>query len=275
MEEKTMRKGDTGADVRDLQQRLAALGHAVEKDGWFGEKTEAAVIAFQRKVGLVADGIAGPKTLVALAAGRRDPRLLGQTDIEAAAVRLDVAVAAVMAVNEVESRGSGFLPDGRPAILFERHVMHRLLGETEHDADALAVRYPNIVNPKRGGYIGGAAEHARLGTAMGIEPDCALQSASYGQFQIMGFHWRTCGYASPSAFAAAMRESEGRQLAAFVAFIEADPALHKALKARKWADFARIYNGPAYKENAYDAKLAAAHARHAAALAPEPEATEA
>ncbi|WP_328515044.1 N-acetylmuramidase domain-containing protein [Ralstonia pseudosolanacearum] len=31
------------------------------------------------------------------------------------------------AVNEVESRGSGFLPDGRPVILFERHVMYRQL----------------------------------------------------------------------------------------------------------------------------------------------------
>lgn len=264
-----MRKGDTGADVRALQQRLAALGHRLTADGWFGDSTEAAVRAFQRGAGLVVDGIAGPKTQARIATGQRNPRLLGQTDIEAAAARLGAEVAAVMAVNEVESLGSGFLPDGRPVILFERHIMHRLLGETEHDADALAVRYPNVVYPKRGGYMGGGAEHARLATAMGIDPDCALQSASYGQFQIMGFHWQTCGYATPAAFAAAMRESEGRQLAAFVAFIEADPALHKALKARKWADFARIYNGPAFKENAYDAKLAAAYARHAAALAQE------
>lgn len=259
-----MKKDDTGAEVRDLQQRLGALGYTVEKDGWFGEKTEAAVIAFQQRVDLVADGIAGPKTLAALRTGQRPATLLRQSDLDAAAARLGVPVAAVMAVNEVESRGTGFLPDGRPVILFERHIMHRLLGETEHDADALAVRYPGVVNPKRGGYMGGAAEHGRLGTAMGIEADCALQSASYGQFQIMGFHWQTCGHTSPAAFAAAMRESEARQLEAFIAFIEADAALHKALKARKWADFARIYNGPAFKENAYDAKLAAAYARHAA-----------
>ncbi|WP_269719454.1 N-acetylmuramidase domain-containing protein [Aeromonas veronii] len=30
----------------------------------------------------------------------------------------------------------------------------------------------------------------------------------------------------------------------------------KALQGRKWADFARRYNGPAFKENDYDTKLA-------------------
>ncbi|MBV5553030.1 N-acetylmuramidase family protein, partial [Pseudomonas aeruginosa] len=46
-------------------------------------------------------------------------------------------------------------------------------------------------------------------------------------------------------------------------FIDTDPALHKALKARKWADFARLYNGPDYKRNLYDTKLARAYEQHA------------
>jgi len=61
-----------------------------------------------------------------------------------------------------------------------------------------------------------------------------------------------------------MRASEGAQLDAFVCFIEADPVLHKALKARKWATFAGLYNGPSYKENLYDVKLARAFDRYAA-----------
>ncbi|MBZ0126830.1 MAG: N-acetylmuramidase family protein, partial [Rhodocyclaceae bacterium] len=141
-----MRKGDTGASVRELQHRLAAAGFEVEKDGWFGDKTEAAVVAFQQRTGLVADGIAGPKTMAVLETGRRPARLLGQADIEKAAEDLGVAVAAVMAVNEVESLGRGFLPDGRPVILFERHVMHRLLAEAGYDADATAARFPNVVH---------------------------------------------------------------------------------------------------------------------------------
>lgn len=261
-----MRKGDTGADVRDLQHRLNTAGLTTDRDGWFGDATEAAVRAFQLRVGLVADGIAGPKTLAALQQGKAPGTLLRHADIEAAAERLGVSVAAVMAVNEVESAGTGFLPDGRPKILFERHVMHRLLDKSGRDADAMAAKYPNIVNPKRGGYAGGAAEYGRLGTAMGIDMDCALQSASFGLFQIMGFHFADCGYGTPPEFYSAMRESEGKQLAAFAAFIESQPDLHKALKARKWAEFAKIYNGPAFRENLYDTKLARAYERHAALL---------
>ncbi|MNR58176.1 hypothetical protein D3C85_1791100 [compost metagenome] len=55
-----------------------------------------------------------------------------------------------------------------------------------------------------------------------------------------------------------MQRSETEHLRAVVGFIEQDPVLHKALKAGKWADVARRYNGPAYKENRYDTKLAEA-----------------
>jgi hypothetical protein len=258
-----LRKDDTGAEVRNLQRRLEAAGYQVEKDGWFGDKTEAAVIDYQRKMGLVADGIAGPKTLATLDLGQRPSRLLGQADIEAAAATLGVVVAAVMAVNEVESRGHGFLETGRPVVLYERHIMYRRLADAGKDADDLAAKYPELVNPKRGGYRGGTQEWFRLGLARAIEAAIASESASWGQYQIMGYHWSALGYDSLDAFLVAMEESEARQLEAFVRFIEADPALHKALKARKWGDFAKIYNGPAYKENCYDAKLAAAFARHA------------
>lgn len=257
-----MRKGDTGDEVRVLQNRLNHAGMTVEADGWYGDTTEAAVKAFQRRAGLVEDGIAGLKTLALLNTGKPDARLLSHADLERAAQRLDVAVACVCAVNEVESRGHGFLPDGRPVILFERHVMYERLVKHGHDADAIAQRNPAVVSKARGGYTGGAAEYMRLAAASNIDAASAIESASWGLFQIMGYHWETLGYASAEAFATAMRESEAQQLDAFVRFIEADPALHKALKSRKWAEFARIYNGPAYKENMYDLKLARAYDRH-------------
>ena len=78
-------------------------------------------------------------------------------------------------------------------------------------------------------------------------------------FQVMGYHWPALGYASADDWMAAMQQSELEHLRAVVGFIELDPALHKALKAGKWADVARRYNGPAYKENRYDEKLAQAH----------------
>lgn len=62
------RIGDDGEAVRDIQDRLAALGFdsAVDGVGSFGEATVAAVSAFQAKRGLWADGIVGPDTWRAL-----------------------------------------------------------------------------------------------------------------------------------------------------------------------------------------------------------------
>lgn len=259
-------KGDTGADVRDLQIMLGAAGHTVERDGWFGDNTEAAVRAFQRRVGLVVDGIAGPKTRSAINTGKARPGLLKQSDIDVAAETLGVQVAALMAVNEVESRGEGFL-GSNPVVLFERHVMYQRLAAAGNDAPALAVLYPDLVNPKRGGYRGGQQEWYRLNLARQVAADIANESASWGAFQIMGYHWRALGYDSIGDFVAAMSRNEAAQLDAFVRFILADAALHKALKARKWADFAKGYNGPAYKANLYDTALQRAYERHAAAEA--------
>lgn len=57
----------TPDEIRALQSRLAALGYNPgAADGYFGPKTKAAVIAFQRDHWLVPDGIVGPKTRAAL-----------------------------------------------------------------------------------------------------------------------------------------------------------------------------------------------------------------
>ncbi len=266
-----MRKGDIGADVRELQRLLGTVGLDVAMDGWYGDATEAAVKAFQARVGLVQDGNAGPKTLQLLRTREKDPRLLTQAALDGAAKRLGLPIATIMAVNEVESRGHGFGDNGRPVILFERHVFLQRLEERGIDTAPLVQRYPNIVNPKRGGYSGGSAEYARLATAQQIHKEAALEACSWGQFQIMGYHWEALGYESIAAFVLAMETGEDQQLEAFVRFVEADTALVKALKSRKWADFARAYNGPAYKENLYDVKLARAYERHSPA-APEQEA---
>lgn len=62
-----LKEGSTGPEVRQLQERLKALGFNPGMiDGMFGMATEAAVIAFQKSQGLLADGIAGPRTLRAL-----------------------------------------------------------------------------------------------------------------------------------------------------------------------------------------------------------------
>lgn len=261
--------GDTGLAVRQLQQLLNAAGAnpRLVVDGDFGPATLRAVLAAQARFGLVVDGIAGPKTIDTLQRREKPRWLLGDCDLQRAADKLGVPLAVVKAVNEVESRGEGFLPERRPVILFERHIMHRQLRAAGLDADALALQHPAVVATKRGGYVGGMGEHRRLDQARGIHEPSAIESASWGLFQIMGFHWPRLGYDSAADFEQRMRRSEGEQLDAFVRFVLADPALHKALKARKWATVARLYNGPAYAENLYDVKLSRAYKRHAELLA--------
>lgn len=61
-----LRKGSTGGKVRELQQALAKHGEKLFIDGRFGAQTDSAVRGFQRRKGMLPDGIAGPKTFGAL-----------------------------------------------------------------------------------------------------------------------------------------------------------------------------------------------------------------
>lgn len=182
--------------------------------------------------------------------------MLTEIDYKNAASILGVEAAAVKAVTKVESRGSGFLPIGAPVILFERHWMYKLLKAKLGKEPALS----DVVDPKAGGYKGGTAEHTRLEHAVAIDRECALQSASWGLFQIMGFHWKALGYTSVQAFVNAQYKSEASQLDTFVRFLKINPGMLAALKTKDWAKFAKLYNGPAYKTNNYDTKLAEAYA---------------
>ncbi|MEN6328132.1 MAG: peptidoglycan-binding protein, partial [Syntrophomonas sp.] len=58
-----LKLGSQGADVKELQTNLRALGYFQAKiDGHFGPKTEQAVIQFQKASNLTPDGIVGPET---------------------------------------------------------------------------------------------------------------------------------------------------------------------------------------------------------------------
>ena len=61
---KAMGKGDSGPSVVKLQRKLG-----ISADGIFGPRTEKAVIRFQRRRGLPADGVVGPDTARALGLG--------------------------------------------------------------------------------------------------------------------------------------------------------------------------------------------------------------
>lgn len=61
--EPPLHNGSQGEKVRMLQEKLKVLGYyEAEVDGQFGPGTREAVIAFQQKNGLDADGLAGEET---------------------------------------------------------------------------------------------------------------------------------------------------------------------------------------------------------------------
>lgn len=62
-----LKQGNTGSNVKTMQRKLKNWGYySGNVDGIFGSQTKKAVIYFQKKNGLVADGIVGTKTLAAL-----------------------------------------------------------------------------------------------------------------------------------------------------------------------------------------------------------------
>jgi hypothetical protein len=181
---------------------------------------------------------------------------LTDDDFKQAADRLDCEVAAIKAVAEVESGPYGaFLPDGKPVILFERHLFSRLT-KKKYDASN-----PDISNPKPGGYGKVSQQHLRLDKAAALDKDAAQQSCSWGRFQVLGMNWKPLGYVSLQEFVDSMYRDEAGHLESFVRFVETNN-LARHLKSKNWAGFAKGYNGPSYQQYKYDAKLAAAYNKY-------------
>lgn len=188
--------------------------------------------------------------------GRGAP--LTPTGIEAACDVLGVGAPELWAVMRVETQGCGFLPDRRPKMRFEPHWFSRLTGG----------RFGTIEAETGDGEAEGAAAFRRLSAAMKRDRVAALKSASWGLGQIMGFNAARAGYADVGALVAAFVDGEDAQVRAMATYIAAGEEA-KALRARRWADFAARYNGPDYARNRYDEKLAAAHAALSAGRLPD------
>lgn len=186
-----------------------------------------------------------------------DPAPLSFDDYRAAASRLGCDWAALAAVAEVESGPLGaFGSDGRLIILFEKHLFSR---KTRHVFDQT---HPHISNARSGGpYPSAQSDRWRqLEAAFGLDPEAALESASWGRFQVLGQNFPNQGFLAARDYVAKLARSERDGLEAFEAFICANN-LMPALRAKNWAQFARGYNGANYAVNRYDVRMAEAYAR--------------
>lgn len=227
-------------DVKELQAALNSTGLvALAVDGIFGPRTRQAVLD------VLEDGPDTPLT------GR---------DFARGAELLRCSPAAIRAVWEVEAAGAGFQA-GLPKLLPEPHRFSRLTrGRFDRS-------HPDISYP-----VWGARPYPRsqadrydvLLRMVALDVDAGFMACSWGAPQILGEHWQVLGYASPWDMARAFSRDEEHQLQAFCQFIRANARLLSAIRSKDWASFARWYNGPAYRQNRYDEKLAAAYERNLA-----------
>jgi len=161
-----------------------------------------------------------------------------------AAKRLGCEIQSIKAVAKVEGARSGFDKDGAPKILFEGHKLWKQLIINGINPELHVKGNENILYKKwtRAHYLGGEREWERLGKAIMIDAESALQSASWGMFQVMGYHAEALGYRDVFLFVYLMTLSERNHLESFVRYIETF-GLKKSLRDKDWNTFTRLYNG--------------------------------
>lgn len=192
-------------------------------------------------------------------------KTLNLQQISNAAKNLNVPVAALRAVIEVEARGKGFYDNGQPVILFERHVFWQRLTQRNLISlrDKANKERPDLCFPRwtTGSYGSFSVQHKRLEDAAAYHREVALESCSWGLGQVMGYHWKLLGYPTLQSFINAMFRDEAGQLDAMCRFIKVN-RLDNYMRALDWAGFALGYNGSGYRANRYDEKLAAAYRKY-------------
>lgn len=176
--------------------------------------------------------------------------------------RLNVEPEALAAVALVESSGRALtFVNGRrePLIRFEGHYFDRRLN-TEQKAAARAL---GLSSPTAGSVKNPASQTARwalLERAAQIDRQAAYESTSFGVGQVMGAHWSWLGYTSVEALVDEARAGLAGQIRLMERYIEKS-CLSDALRRKDWAALAEGYNGPGFKKNAYDRKIADAFDR--------------
>ncbi len=172
---------------------------------------------------------------------------------------LKVDPAFLLAVIEKESAGKfTWNVNGveLPAIRIEGHYFHRLLKNKPGKLAAAIAQ--GLANPTAGAVknpANYAARYDMLDRMDRIDEEAAYKSISIGAGQIMGEHSQLLGYNSPVDMWRDARTPYG-QIKQIIRFIEKNPSILSAVRAKDFKKFARLYNGPNYKKNRYDTLLA-------------------
>jgi hypothetical protein len=180
---------------------------------------------------------------------------LTEADFAAAAASLGVSPNMIKAVRKVEAPRGSFDDEGRPTILYERHVFSRNSGR-RFDAS-----HPILSSRTQGGYGRFSIQYDKFADACALDPEAAFKACSWGAFQVLGENAVALGYASAYDMVQRLLVSEAAHLDSFVRFVRTNKLVDK-LRACRAGDpascvpFVKAYNGKDFAKNNYHVNLA-------------------
>lgn len=182
---------------------------------------------------------------------------LTESDFKIVAEELDVEVAAIKAVVEIEAGKAmkGFWAPGIPVINFDRSMYVKYRNKVPSTEGAKGEQVPDGLS----GYA--LKEWTELIKARKTNAQGANMGTFWGMFQIGGFNYKLCGCESVNEFVERMAFSELEQLQLFAVFIT-NSGMVESLRKKDWATFARKYNGPSYAKRGYHTKMAKAYKKY-------------
>lgn len=187
---------------------------------------------------------------------------------------VDIPLANVIAVFNVESRGSGFGPDGRLTVLYEPHVAYKHARRAkEAQAEAPDLFYPRWIDPKS---LRKSQPHAyrttqedrwdMIARAAKIDFDAAVRAVSWGRFQVMGYWAEKLDFTDPLHMIEHMYEGEHNHFDVFIRYCTM-AGLLSALRKGDWYGFSRYNSSMTKVRKQYAAKCAAEATRAGSLLA--------
>lgn len=158
----TIKQGSKGPEVTRLAKLLGLSPRTV-----CDKEMSDAMCAYQKAWGLTADGVFGYKSwkhiLIAERYSKNKSGKIVDSDYELFAWLLGCEAIMIKAFVSVESGGSGFLPSGRPRILFESYQFWKNLKAEGIDPNKYLPEYSDVITTKWiKNYKGGEGEWTRM-----------------------------------------------------------------------------------------------------------------
>ena len=230
-----IKRGARGGEVKSFQQFLIRLGllDSGQDDGVAGPILERSIRRYQEARELVVDGVAGPKTLaVAAEDGWEHKPGIPQVQLDAAA-ELNLPIEILLTIEAVESGGRA------SSQRFEPHVFLRLRPD-------LREKIPFTMGPRGYSTVRSETDKAAFEYAFNLDPKAAVESTSFGLYQVLGGHLIKA-YGSPQSgvdhFYSDPVDASYKLLISWFRSSHGARAL-LAARARSWKQFARRFNGP-------------------------------